>query len=87
MKLLPTWEKVLSSAARFKEILPGAVLVGATASALYARHRFPRDAGPFISNLQTHFDEVLAQLQSVAGWKTARVGASFRFSAALTGSK
>jgi len=48
---LPDWENVLSSAARLQQIVPGA---------LFAKHRFPRDA-------------VLSDLESVAGWKTARV--------------
>ncbi|HRK55999.1 MAG TPA: hypothetical protein PLQ67_00570 [Burkholderiaceae bacterium] len=56
------WELVLSSAARLQRILPEAVLVGGTASAIHAEHRFSRDA-----------DHVLAKLESVAGWKTARV--------------
>lgn len=46
---LPDWELVLTSAARLQRILPEAVLVGGTASA------------------------ILAELESVAGWKTARV--------------
>ena len=45
---LPDWELVLSSAARLQRILPDAVLVGGTASAIH-------------------------ELESVAGWKTARV--------------
>ena len=59
---LPDWERVLSSAARLQRILPDAVLVGGTASAIHAEHLFSRDAG-----------HVLAELESVAGWKTARV--------------
>ncbi len=57
---LPDWELVLSAAARLQTILPYAVLVGGTASAIHAGHRFSRDA-------------VLQELESVAGWKTARV--------------
>ena len=37
---VPDWEAVLSSAARLQEILPDAVLVGGTAAALHAGHRF-----------------------------------------------
>lgn len=70
---LPDWDAVLSAAARLQELLPEAVLVGGTASALHARHRFSRDADHVVSDLRAHFDEVLAQLESVAGWKTARV--------------
>ncbi len=70
---LPDWELVLSSAARLQRILPGAVLVGGTASAIHAQHRFSRDADHVLENLRGHFDTILAQLESVAGWKTARV--------------
>ncbi|WP_373510953.1 hypothetical protein [Thiocapsa sp.] len=70
---LPEWELVLSSAARLQRILPDAVLVGGTASAIHAEHRFSRDADHVLTDLCQHFDEVLAQLESVAGWKTARV--------------
>lgn len=70
---LPEWEEVLSSAARLQRILPEAVLVGGTASALYARHRLSSDADHVLSDLRGRFDQVLAQLESVAGWKTARV--------------
>jgi hypothetical protein len=70
---LPEWEEVLSSAARLQRILPQAVLVGGTAAALYARHRLSRDADHVLTDLSSRFAEVLAQLESVAGWKTARV--------------
>jgi len=70
---LPDWERVLSSAARLQRILPDAVLVGGTASAIHAEHRFSRDADHVLTDLRHRFDNVLAQLESVAGWKTARV--------------
>ena len=70
---LPDWERVLSSAARLQRILPDAVLVGGTASAIHAKHRFSRDADHVLTDLRSRFDRVLAQLESVAGWKTARV--------------
>jgi hypothetical protein len=70
---LPDWELVLSSAARLQRLLPDAVLVGGTASAIHARHRFSRDADHVLTDLRQRFDEVLVQLESVAGWKTARV--------------
>ncbi|GHU07227.1 hypothetical protein FACS189497_14860 [Betaproteobacteria bacterium] len=58
---LPDWELVLSSAAR------------RTASAIHAEHRFSRDADHVLTDLRRRFDAVLAELESVAGWKTARV--------------
>lgn len=70
---LPDWEQVLSAAARLQQMLPDAVLVGGTASAIHAQHRFSRDADHVLRDLRERFDGVLAQLESVAGWKTARV--------------
>lgn len=70
---LPDWERVLSSAARLQQILPDAVLVGGTASAVYAGHRISTDADHILTDLKARFDDVLTQLESVAGWKTARI--------------
>lgn len=70
---LPDWELVLSSAARLQRILPDAVLVGGTASAIHAEHRFSRDADHTLADLRFRFDDVFAELESVAGRKTARV--------------
>ena len=70
---LPDWELVLSAAARLQQILPDAVLVGGTASAIYAAHRFSADADHVLTDLRTRFDQVLSDLETVAGWKTARV--------------
>lgn len=70
---LPNWEDVLSSAAALQNIIPEAILVGGTAAAVYAQHRVSIDADHVIPNLREHFDEILAQLESVAGWVTARV--------------
>jgi len=69
----PDWDLVLSAAARLQGILPAAVLVGGTASAIHAEHRFSRDADHVLTDLRHRFDAVLMQLESVAGWKTARV--------------
>jgi len=70
---LPEWEQVLSAAAHLQEILPDATLVGGTAVAIFARHRFSRDADHVPPDLRNRFDEVLAELEDVAGWRTARV--------------
>jgi len=70
---LPDWELVLSCAARLQRILPDAVLVGGTASAIHAAHRFSRDADHVLTDLRSRFDDVLQELESVAGWKTARI--------------
>lgn len=70
---LPDWEQVLSAAARLQRILPEAVLVGGTASAIYAEHRFSRDADHVLTDLKVRFDTVLMEMESIAGWKTARI--------------
>lgn len=70
---LPEWDRVLSAAAHLQKILPDAVLVGGTATAAFAKHRLSRDADHVVGDLRQRFDEILAQLESVAGWKTARV--------------
>jgi hypothetical protein len=70
---LPEWEQVLSSAAHLQRILPDAVLVGGTAAAIYAGHRLSTDADHVLTDLRQRFDLVLAELESVAGWKTARI--------------
>ena len=70
---LPDWEHVLSAAARLQALLPGAVLVGGTAAGLHAGHRTSRDADHVLTDLRSHFDLVLGQLESAAGWRTARV--------------
>jgi hypothetical protein len=64
---------VLSAAAHLQKVFPDAVLVGGTAAALAARHRVSLDADHVLTNLRVRFDEVLGQLESVAGWQTARV--------------
>ena len=70
---LPDWDLVLSAAAQLQSILPDAVLVGVTASAVHAKHRFSNDADHVIFDLQHRFDEVLSRLEAVAGLKTARL--------------
>jgi len=44
----------------------------ATAQAVHAGHRFSRDADHVLVDLNKRFDSVLAELEAVAGWKTAR---------------
>jgi hypothetical protein len=70
---LPEWEQVLFAAAHLQRILPGAVLVGGTAAAIYAGHRLSTDADHVVTDLRQRFGGVLGELESVAGWKTARI--------------
>jgi hypothetical protein len=48
-------------------------LVGGTAAAIHTGHRFSHDADHVLTDLRHRFDDILAQLESVAGWQTARV--------------
>jgi hypothetical protein len=67
------WEQVLASLCRLQTVLPDAVVVGGTASALYAGHLFSFDHDHVLPDLRERFDAVLAELESVSGWETARV--------------
>ena len=70
---LPEWDQLLSAAAHLQEILPEATLVGGTAVAIFAQHRLSRDADHVLPDLRDRFDEVLGELEAVAGWRTARM--------------
>ena len=72
-KAPPDWEQVLSSAARLQRLLPEAVLVGGTAAGIHAGHRASRGADHIPTDVRSRFDDILEQLESVAGWTTARV--------------
>ena len=72
MKSVPDWERLVSAAVRLQQTFPDAVLAGGTAAALHARHRISRDADHVLSYLSSRFDEALSDIESVAGWKTAR---------------
>src|SRR5436190_8625273 len=70
---LPDWERLLAAERHLQHLVPGAVLVGGTAAAVHARHRFSMDGDHVLDDLRGRFDEVLATLEAVAGWSTERV--------------
>ena len=70
---LPDWEQVLAAAAHLQRILPGAVLVGGSASAVYAAHRLSTDADHVLTDLRQRFDQALSELEAVAGWKLSLI--------------
>ena len=72
-KPIPEWELLLSSAAHLQKIIPGAVIVGGTAAATFAHHRISVDHDHVLTDLRERFDAILSDLESVAGWQTARV--------------
>lgn len=70
---LPDWERLLAAERHLQALVPGAVLVGGTAAALHAGHRKSLDGDHVVEDLRSRFDEVLARLESAAGWQTSRV--------------
>lgn len=69
---VPDWETLLAHAALLQAKVPGAVLVGGTAAALHARHRFSVDHDHVIRNLAPNYEKSLAALESIVGWRTKR---------------
>lgn len=67
------WDAVLGSAAKLQQLLPDAVVVGGTASALHAHHRVSIDHDHVLRDLRDRFDTVLEALEATDGWVTARV--------------
>ncbi len=62
---LPDWEKLLAAERHLRTLSPDAILVGPTAAALHADN--------LLTDLRARFEEVMADLEAVAGWQTARV--------------
>ena len=68
-----TWEQLLSSQMIFQEKFPECILVGGTAAALHAGHRFSMDADHVHVNLKRDFEKILKKVESEAGWHTNRL--------------
>lgn len=73
MEQLPEWERLLAAERHVQHLVPGAVLVGGTAAAVHAGHRVSLDGDHVLADLRERFDEVLAALESAAGWHTERI--------------
>jgi hypothetical protein len=69
----PSFEDVLEKAARLQALIPGAVLVGGSAAALYAHHRESRDHDHVVADLVERFDSILENLEALGDWSTARI--------------
>lgn len=69
----PEFRRVLAAATRLQDLVPDAVLVGGTASALYAGHRVSFDDDHVLADLRARFDDILAVLEESDGWVTERV--------------
>jgi hypothetical protein len=63
---------LLAHAAVLQTKLPGAVLVGGTAAALHAHHRFSVDHDHVIKDLAKNYDAAITALESIVGWRTKR---------------
>lgn len=73
MDRLPEWERLLAAERHLQHLVPGTVLVGGTAAAVHAGHRLSLDGDHVLEDLRQRFDDVLAALESAAGWQTERV--------------
>jgi hypothetical protein len=69
---VPDWETLLAHAAGLQTKVPGAILVGGSAAALHARHRYSVDHDHVVSDLPKNYDAAVAALESIVGWRTSR---------------
>jgi hypothetical protein len=68
----PSLKDVLEKAARLQALVPGAVLVGGSATALYAHHRESLDHDHVVTDLADRFDSILENLEAVGDWSMTR---------------
>ena len=68
----PSLEDVLEKAAQLQELVPGAVLVGGSAAALYAHHRQSFDHDHVVADLAERFDTILENLEALGDWSMTR---------------
>lgn len=68
----PSLDDVLEQAARLQAVVPGAVLVGGSAAAWYARHRESHDNDHVIADLERRFDTILENLEALGDFSLAR---------------
>ncbi len=67
------WERLLRAAAEIQQIVPKAILVGGTAAAIHAKHRFSFDANHVLPDLEKNFQALLDVIESNQDWQTQRV--------------
>lgn len=68
----PSLDDVLEKAAQLQELVPGAVLVGGSAAALYAHHRHSFDHDHVVVDLAERFDTILENLEALGDWSMSR---------------
>jgi hypothetical protein len=67
----PEFSKVIKAAVEAQRLVPGSVLVGGTAAALYAGHRLSLDSDHIVPGMASRFDEVVEQVEKSESWKEA----------------
>jgi hypothetical protein len=70
--MMPSLEDVLEKAAQLQELVPGAVLVGGSAAALYAHHRQSFNHDHVVADLAERFDTILGNLEALGDWSMTR---------------
>jgi hypothetical protein len=70
--MMPSLDDVLEKAAQLQELVPGAVLVGGSAAALYAHHRQSFDHDHVVADLAGRFDTILENLEALGDWSMTR---------------
>ena len=66
------FQAVLEKAARLQALVPGAVLVGGSAAALYAHHRESLDNDHVVADLAERFDSILENLEALGDWSLSK---------------
>ena len=61
------WHRLLSATADLQEVVDNSVLVGGTAAALAASHRYSRDSDHVLPDLKDRFAEITELLNSTPG--------------------
>ena len=62
----------MEKAAQLQELVPGAVLVGGPAAALYAHHRQSFDHDHVVADLAERFETILEHLEALGDWSMTR---------------
>lgn len=70
--MVPSLEEVLEKAARLQASVPGAVLVGGSAAAIYAHHRESLDNDHVVLDLSERFDSILENLEALGDWSMTK---------------
>ena len=67
------WHRLLLATADLQAVVDGSVLVGGTAAALAASHRYSHDSDHVLPDLKNRFVEITELLDATPGWHTARI--------------